>query len=186
MARKPKINQPKAGTNGFDPDVLNSIVSRIESVFDDLLSERGVYMHKCKSLREDIANLYDEAKARGIPPKSLKKAVKARELNRKIDALRADLDMVDQESYDQIRFALGDLADTPLGAAALKDAPDAPKTAPDEPDIRPAFMRGEYAGEPLKPLTEAGAAVAAGIKELKPKKSKLGGAEADGSYKLTN
>lgn len=148
MARKMKDDasakpKAKAGHNGFDPAVLSSIVERIEGVFVDLDSERGSYMKKCQSLREDISNLYDEAKARGIPPKPLKKAVKARELNRKIEALRADLeDMVDQESYDQIRQCLGDLADTPLGEAALKG-----KESNGETDVRPGFLRKDETAE---------------------------------------
>lgn len=175
--RKPKIQQPRAGTNGFDPDVLSSIVNRIEDVFDDLLSERGSYMVKCKSLREDIANLYDEAKARGIPPKSLKKAVKARDLNRKIEALREDLDLVDRDTYDQIRHALGDLAETPLGEAALKG-----KAPPDaEPDVRPPFLKDKEAE-----ASAANAEALAGMKTLKQKGPKVGGADADGSYKMTN
>lgn len=165
MARKMKDDQAakpksKAGHNGFDPAVLNSIVDRIEGVFEDLLSERGTYMLKCRRLREDIANLYEEAKARGIPQKPLKKAVKARDLVRKMEALRQELDMVDQESYDQIRHALGDLADLPLGEAALKGkAPNG-----EEKDVRPDFLKRT---DPSAERTAANAdLLKAGIKPL--------------------
>lgn len=193
MARKPKIQQTKPATNGFDPDVLNSIVGRIEQVFVELDSLRGTYMQDCKSFREDIANLYDEAKARGVPPKSLKKAVKARELNRKIEALREDLDLVDRETYDQIRHALGDLADTPLGDAALNKAARPIADAIDRGELSIEFPGAGPNGETVtidKATREAAAknaaALEAGIKPLKPKGPKLGAADADGSYKAVN
>src|SRR6202030_3317563 len=163
MGEPRKIQQPRAGTNGFDPDVLHALVDRIEGVVEDLLSERGSYMSKCRSMREDIANIYDEAKARGIPTKPLKKAVKARELTRKIEALRVDFDLIERETYDQIRHALGDLADTPLGEAAAKGSPGAP-------DAEPSAANAEA----LK-----------GIKPLKSKGPKVGG-DVEGSYKAVN
>lgn len=120
QAAKPKT---KAGSNGFDVDVLNSLVGRIEGIKDDIATEKGESMQRCKSMHKDIKDVYKEAKVRGIPPKPLKQAIEARELNRRIEALRTDLaDMVDQESYDQIRLCLGDLADTPLGSSALARA----------------------------------------------------------------
>lgn len=126
MARKMKDDasakpKSKVGHNGFDPAVLNSLVERIENIEADGETDKGEYMQRCKARKEDIADIIEEGKARGIPPKPFKKALSARKLNKKIEALRADLaDMVDQESYDQIRHALGDLADLPLGEAALK------------------------------------------------------------------
>jgi len=177
MGEPRKIQQPRAGTNGFDPDVLHALVDRIEGVVEDLLSERGSYMSKCRSMREDIANIYDEAKARGIPTKPLKKAVKARELTRKIEALRVDFDLIERETYDQIRHALGDLADTPLGEAAAKGSPGAPD---DEPDVRPGFLKDKDAE-----ASAANAEALKGIKPLKSKGPKVGG-DVEGSYKAVN
>lgn len=112
--------EPRPGGNGFDPAVVSGFVQRIESLGDDLLTERSEYMTRCKSIRGDIKLVLDEAKDAGIPRKELKLAVKTRELQRKVDAIREDLEGDEQDNYDMIRHALGDLADTPLGAAALK------------------------------------------------------------------
>lgn len=122
MSQDKAAKPAKAGHNGFDPAVLNSLAERIENVEAEGESDKGAYMQRCKARNEDIADIVEEGKARGIPPKPFKKALRARKLNKKIEDLRADLDdMVDRESYDQIRHALGDLADLPLGEAAMKD-----------------------------------------------------------------
>jgi uncharacterized protein (UPF0335 family) len=64
------------------------------------------------SLRVDIKDTYDKAKDVGIPIKALKAAIKVKRLE---EAMDQDV----SEDYDQIRHALGDLADTPLGQAAM-------------------------------------------------------------------
>lgn len=166
MARKMKDDQAakpksKAGSNGFDPAVLNSLAERIESIEADIESEKGASMQRCKAMKEDIADVVEEGKARGIPPKPFKKALKARKLNRQIEALRTDLaDMIDQESYDQIRFALGDLADTPLGGAALKGK----EPNGDDKDVRPDFLKNK--GASVEASSERGKEILAGIKPL--------------------
>lgn len=147
-AAKPKA---KAGHNGFDPAVLNSLVERIEHVEADGETDKGEYLQRCKARKEGIADIIEEGKARGIPPKPFKKALSARKLSRKIEQLRADLgDMVDQESYDQIRLSLGDLADLPLGEAALRDK--APNGRADETAAR--IASNVTALEGIKPLPD--------------------------------
>lgn len=164
MARKMKDDQSakpkaKAGHNGFDPAVLNSLAERIESIEADIESDKGASMQRWKAMKEDIADIVEEGKARGIPPKPFKKALKARKLNRQIEALRTDLaDMVDQESYDQIRFALGDLADLPLGEAALKGK----EPNSEEKDVRPRFAKDAEAER----AANNAALLKAGIKQL--------------------
>lgn len=106
-------------TNGFDAKV-NALVGRIETLQRTIEIERAACAERCNATRDDIKEIYVEAKEAGIPPKELKQAIKARDLNRKIEALRDK--SKDKDTYDQIRFALGDLADTPLGEAATKAA----------------------------------------------------------------
>jgi hypothetical protein len=112
----------KMATNGFDPDQLRGIVGKIEQCFADLLSERGAYMNRCRGIREGITAAYDDAKAAGIPKDALKKAVKTRELERKIAEHVAAMEADTRENYELIRAALGDFGDLPLGAAALDRA----------------------------------------------------------------
>lgn len=115
--------------NGFDPTVVASYTERIERLLDDLASEKGSYMERCKSIRQDIAFVVQEAKDQsGIPKKEFKAVIKTRELEEKLERIREDLEGVEQETFDQIRHALGDLADLPLGGAALAKATDRPQT----------------------------------------------------------
>lgn len=114
--------------NGFDPNVVKGYVDRVERLLDDIESERGSFMAKCKSIREDIALVVQEAKDQhGVPKKEFKAVIKARELEAKAERIRDDLEAESQETFDQIRHALGDLADLPLGAAVLDRASDRPE-----------------------------------------------------------
>jgi uncharacterized protein (UPF0335 family) len=109
----------KHGHNGMAPERVKNAVGEIE----DLLSKKQRlhmgYMSECRAINEDIAAVYDAAKETGIQKKALRKVVKTRELERKVASIREDLEAEDQETFDQIRHALGDLAELPLGQAAL-------------------------------------------------------------------
>jgi len=48
--------------------------------YTDLLSERSVYMTKCKKIREIMAGDYDTAADQGVSKKLLKKIIKERAL----------------------------------------------------------------------------------------------------------
>jgi len=108
--------------DGYDTDLVHSLVGRIEGLFGDLLSEQGTYMARCRNIRESIAGVYEEAKVRGVPKKELKKVIETRKLEAKIRSLYEDLETESQEAFDQIMDALGDYADTPLGQAAVTKA----------------------------------------------------------------
>lgn len=118
MAKKPNDGPAAKDHNGIE----KRWVGEIERHLSELDSMRGEYMAACKDVRERIAECYDRAKDAGLPKKALKAVIKTRQLQKKIEGLREDLaeDGLD-ESYDQIRHALGDLSDLPLGQAALKD-----------------------------------------------------------------
>lgn len=113
---------PKRGHNGIDVDKAKAFVGRIENVESEIDSERGSYMAKAKSLREDIKEIIGEAKDAGIPKKALKAMVADRRLERKKRKLGDGLDIDEAAAFEQMKEALGDLAGLPLGAAALKGA----------------------------------------------------------------
>lgn len=125
MGRKPKAENgngepaARAGHNGFDATKLKGFVSRVENLEGALNKERSAYMLACKAIREDIKLVLDEAKDAGIPKKEFKAVIKTRNLQNKLEAIRDDLEGDQQETYDQIRHALGDLADLPLGEASM-------------------------------------------------------------------
>jgi uncharacterized protein (UPF0335 family) len=83
---------------------LKAIVERIERLEEEK-----------KTITDDIKDVYAEAKGNGYDPKILRKLIAMR----KIDATkRAEAETI-LESYMQ---ALGMLADTPLGQAAMQRA----------------------------------------------------------------
>jgi uncharacterized protein (UPF0335 family) len=109
-------------TNGFDPKIVQPLVKKIEGFFDDLDSERGTYMQKCRSIRESISAVYEEADARGIPKKELRAFVTAR---LKLEKARAVLDALEadqRETVEMLSEAFGDAADLPLFESRLRQA----------------------------------------------------------------
>lgn len=124
MARKAtdNINTPA------DEDV-QSAVRNVEDRYEELATERGVYMQKCKRIREKMADNYDTAGHRGISKKLLKRIVKERELERKIAALTDDLEPDERSELEMLVEKLGEFAYTPLGEAAIQAAKQAPAHA---------------------------------------------------------
>lgn len=108
------------GAEGFDQEKVKGIVSQIEGHLGDLLSERGAYMNRCRGIREAITSVYDDAKAMGIPKKELRAIIRTRELERKIEQTREDLEADERETFEQLSEALGDFANTALGQAAVR------------------------------------------------------------------
>lgn len=109
------------GANGrYDAEKTQGFVDRIENLHADIATIMSKALNACRAVHGDIKIVYQEAKDEaGIPKKALKKVVQARALEQKARAVREDLEAEDQDDFDRIRQALGDLADTPLGAAAL-------------------------------------------------------------------
>jgi uncharacterized protein (UPF0335 family) len=89
----------------------------IEELLERLESRRGEYMAVCKSLREDIRDVYDRAKDQGVSTKPLKTLVKNNALARKIERHVADLDIDEAAIYSHLADALGE-----LGVAAARRA----------------------------------------------------------------
>lgn len=121
-------------TNGIDIAAATEYVERIENLNDEIASAKGEYMNIAKARREDIGHVLTEAKdEHGIPKKALKAIIKQRELESKIKALVDMDDMDDQAAFEQLREALGEFGNTPLGQAALDErAPD-----PDSSGVKP-------------------------------------------------
>lgn len=113
--------------NKLSDEETASFVTRIEAINEQILSEKGQFMRRCAALSEDKKTILDEAKEKGIAKAVVKAVVKVRDLERKVEAAYESLEDDDAAKYDDIRKALGDYADTPLGAAATK--PQDPTTA---------------------------------------------------------
>lgn len=122
MAKRVKAADAANATNGFDGDKLKGYIGKIEGYFADMESEKGAYMRRCKSIRESMDVVFEEAKALGIPKKVLKAHVDLRKLENKKEALVAKLDGDDAETFEMMADALGDFATLPLGMAAMERA----------------------------------------------------------------
>jgi len=106
--------------NGFEPEKVQGYIDTIMRHIDDLDSERGTYMARCKPIRAAIAQVYTDAKdVDGIPKMELKAVVKKLGLDKKIAKIVEDMEADQAETYEMLLEAIGGLADTPLGEAAL-------------------------------------------------------------------
>lgn len=109
-------------SNGYPKAKVKDYVARIENVQDQITDAHMKYMTKVGKLKEDQNDILDEAKSNGIPKKALRKVIKTRELEAKVEAIREDLEGDEQDQYDLLRFALGDLDDDNIKDAALARA----------------------------------------------------------------
>lgn len=113
-------------------------MERIEHLFADLESEKGSYMARCKEIREDIREIYTEAKNNDVPPKALRGLVKFRELERRQADIADGMDIDESAAYSHLVEALG-----PLGRAAAKAAG---VEVDDDKDVRPPHLKAKTEG----------------------------------------
>lgn len=113
-----------------DGDQLKIFLERIERVAGEK-----------DALAEDIKEIYAEAKEAGLNTKVMRRIIRER---------KGDREAIDgeQATYEAYMNALGDYADTPLGAAAVQKA--APKAAA-------AAKAADSAPAPAKPAAAASA-----------------------------
>jgi uncharacterized protein (UPF0335 family) len=104
MPRNSKKPTPTVGDNFIDRDRLKSLVSRIEAAEDDKLA-----------IAEDLRGLYADARSAGFDATALRQVIKMRREDKSERSAREEL----VQSY---MTALGDLADLPLGRAAIERA----------------------------------------------------------------
>lgn len=105
--------------NGYDAEKTLSYIERLENLDGERVTAHMEYMSICKRIGEDKSAVLEDAKGEGFEKKSLKAKVKERALRRKAEAVREDLEGDTQNNFDLLSKALGDFADTGLGAAAL-------------------------------------------------------------------
>ncbi len=131
---RPTVARPGANTL---EGKAQPYLKRVENLLTDLDSKRGAYMAECKVVREDIKEIYGEAKDHGISVKALKALVEYRVLEKKQAKLAEDFDIEEQAAYSQLVSALG-----PLGFAAAQRAGYLPanENAGEERDVRPRHM----------------------------------------------
>jgi uncharacterized protein (UPF0335 family) len=118
-----QTSEPTAGHNsGVDWSAARQYVERVEEVNKQKASIMGTAMAECKVLSEDIGEILDEAKNKGIPKKAVRAVVRARALEQKASEAREALEAEQMDAFDNLRLALGDLSELPLGQHALQGA----------------------------------------------------------------
>lgn len=115
MANPATANEPSA-------EHVQEAVAAIEQHYAELDTAKSNYMTACKTIRNNMANKYDDAANRGISKKLLKLKIKERDLKSKVVKVTKDLEYDERSEYDMLSEKLGEFADTPLGAAALAAA----------------------------------------------------------------
>ena len=81
MARRARST---AKPNTVDPKIVNSILDRWDDIQDQRASLLGAFRAECKEFKDSEKGLLEEAKARGVDPKLLKKDIKRRKLLRQV------------------------------------------------------------------------------------------------------
>jgi hypothetical protein len=79
-------------------------------------------MSACRTIRDRMADDYDQASNKGISKKALKVIIKERELERKINDLHEVLEPDVADEVAMLTEVLGDFGNTGLGAAAINAA----------------------------------------------------------------
>ncbi len=91
-----------------------ALADRIEQCLIVIEFEQDVCRETCAPHRDDIKEIWEEAKAAGLPLKAMRAYVRVRTAQRKAVA---KLEPDERASYEALREALG-----PLGAAAAEKA----------------------------------------------------------------
>lgn len=116
------------GANGATPAQIKESFDSIIFHYEELATERGEYMQRCKQIRERMAEEYDLAADRGVTRRVLRAKVKEFLAQEKLQAIRESLEDDDRSEFDQLTEVLGDFGGTPLGQAALDRAKDRDET----------------------------------------------------------
>lgn len=126
MARRPKRNSARrnnkrdtadeteaspATPNTFAPEKVEEVVRKIENLAGEMDTEKSEYMLRCKDIRSDIKNEYDEAREAGIAKSVLKAKIKERMLRKKVANCRSTLEPEQIDMFDQVSSALKDIYD---------------------------------------------------------------------------
>lgn len=107
------------GRNRATPSEMASYVDEFEKLEKEKLDRKMAYMAECAKISARQKDLCDDAKGAGLNGKVLRATVKQRALERKAAAIVEALEDDDADLVRDIREALGDFADLPLGAAAV-------------------------------------------------------------------
>jgi hypothetical protein len=113
------MTSPTPGSNGPTAEQIKALLAQVDECDDELASLTGEHMSNCKPARARLRDIKKEARDIGVDKNAFAAYIEDHRADRKkqarIEALEAD----SLESYEKIKAAMGDFADTPLGGATL-------------------------------------------------------------------
>jgi uncharacterized protein (UPF0335 family) len=110
------------GSNGFNSEQLTAYLDEIDAADEELLRLAGEHKSACKPLRARIRNVMTQARDEGVNMTAFRTVVADHRSKRKIDDRIAALEQDDRADFEEMKRALGEFGDTPLGAHALERA----------------------------------------------------------------
>jgi uncharacterized protein (UPF0335 family) len=110
-------NITKAG-NTLDKKIVDQFIADWERAEAEIRTIKAENAKRCRDVQERRDGILKVVKGAGMTAKAFKATVKIRAKEREIEAIEAELEDDDADSFEQIQAALGVLADTPLGQAA--------------------------------------------------------------------
>jgi len=113
------------GSNQFDAEQISRFLDAIDREDDTLLTLASDHMAKCKGPRARIRDTMKAAKEAGLNMASFRTVVAQHRSERKIEEKIAKLEEDDHADFLQMKEALGEFLDTPLGQAAVDRHPAA-------------------------------------------------------------
>lgn len=104
--------------NTLDRKTVEQFLKDYERHDADIRVVKAENAKRCRDIQELQKKIVGLAKGAGMTPKAFLTEVKNRRDQARIEERTADLEDNDKDSFEAIQAALGQLADTPLGAAA--------------------------------------------------------------------
>lgn len=114
--------------NRASPEEAASFVDKYSELEEQIASYRSDFMLKCKRVREQQRELLEDAKSQGVPKKVVRNIIDIRRFEAKAKEKLEELEDDHREQAIDIRRALGDFADLPLGLAAVSKGEGADET----------------------------------------------------------
>jgi uncharacterized protein (UPF0335 family) len=128
------------GRNAASDEAIKDYVAKYEAMEAEKLSSKMSHASVCAKISARQKDLLDEAKSAGVNKKSFKAVIKVRDLERKVEAARDELEDDEASTFDDILSALGNFADLPLGQAAVAKGKKAKAAKAGEQDATTAAI----------------------------------------------
>ncbi|GLK86656.1 hypothetical protein [Ancylobacter defluvii] len=105
--------------NKLDTKIVEQFLKDYERHEGEIRSIKAENAKRCREVQERQKKIVELAKGAGMTAKAFLTEVKNRADLARIERRKAELEDNDKDSFEAIQAALGQLADTPLGAAAM-------------------------------------------------------------------